>query len=132
MRITKLAAIVVVLAMPLAGTVRATAERELVGVWDCAGPDLFGAPSRHRMVIDADDRFTRRTVSRIGFVMRWWGRWKAAPDAVRFRVEGWEQRDYVGPQGRRPIDMPDGQSVPVRFVERDAIQTATAVCRRVG
>lgn len=127
-----LAAIVLVLAMPLAATASAAAERELVGVWDCAGPDMFGAPSRHRMVIGADGRFTRRTVTRTGFVMRWWGRWRAIPDAVRFRIEGWEPRDYVGPQGRRPIDMPDGETVPIRFVERDAIQTETAFCRRIS
>jgi len=102
----------------------------LIGVWNCPSRDVAGQPAISQMVLLRNGRFTELTRSQSGFVMRKVGFWRVGQGYVRFSITNYEPKYFYGPLGRRFIRMPTGETVRIRPLNRNRLQTQHGYCQR--
>ena len=72
-----------------------------------------------------------RSKSNAGVNLRIWGTWSAGPDAIDFRITGWEPREFCGPLGCNPVTLGGGERVPYRLVDANTLQSGPITFYRV-
>jgi hypothetical protein len=103
----------------------------LAGVWQGNGTDMVGMPAVLRTELMANGAFVQSMQSNGGVNLRIWGSWSAGPDAIDFRIMGWDPPMFCGPISCTPVTLPPSERVAYRLIDANTMQSGPVTFYRV-
>jgi hypothetical protein len=97
---------------------------KFVGTWRGQTRDIAGRPAINEIVLMRNGQFSSLTKSSSGFVILIQGKYQVNSDFIRFTIEKWEPRSYLG----KSINMPRGETTYYRFINTNQMRVGSTKC----
>ena len=97
---------------------------KFVGTWRGQTRDIAGRPAINEMVLMRNGQFSGLTKSSSGFVILIQGKYQVNSDFIRFTIEKWEPRSYLG----KSINTPRGETTYYRFINANQMRVGSTKC----